>query len=937
MAVFALTGWLGSQTARAGDIAPLGNGIMGYQAAVDSSPGTPLFHAGAAFAINDGDLTTHVDNYSGGSDNGEGVSFVGIIWPSIRYEQIQTLTLTLATFVDGGWFGPNNSGPGPGGALTLADLTEPTVQVSTNGGTSWTTVLATSDYLTALTGATIGGGANPNPNPLTANFTLTPAISNISGIRLIGTNGGTADGNGFIGVFELDVEGTAQDTDGDGIPDAWMVHYFGHPTGTASDHSLATDDADGDGLNNLQEFQAGTDPLKPDTDGDGLNDVEEVNTYHTSPVLADTDGDGLNDGAEVNTYHTDPLNPDTDGDGLSDGAEVNTYHTDPLNPDTDGDGYSDGVEVALGSNPLDKNSIPGNLALVGQGILGTEDSLGTDTPVANAGLLANINDGNLTTHVDDWNGGGTDPLSFVGITWTNVVTNAVSRLELTMATFLDGGWFGFNNKGPGAGGQLNSKYLKAPAVQVSFDNGLTWSNVAYITDYLTAFDGHGIGGGTNPNPSSASAVFTLVTPIKGISGIRLLGSEGGTASDGFIGVYELGVYGFTDSDNDGIPDAWTVKYFGHPTGQASDKSRATDDPDGDGLTNLQEYQAGTNPLKADTDGDGLSDGAEVNTTHTNPLAPDSDGDGLSDGDELNKYRTNPLLADSDGDGFPDALEVKLGSDPNNASSIPSNLAFRDDASGILGTEDMPGGTDTPVFNAGSAANINDGDLTTRVDTYNGTGSDTLSFVGIVWTNAVTNTIQSMQLSLATFFDGGWFGTNNMGPGAGSVLNTNQYLAEPWVEVSHDGGLTWSNVTFTSDYLTALDGHPLPAVAFGLPTLATANFQLTPSLSGINGIRIIGSEGGTASSGFLGVFELAVLTTTSGQQATPPTMLNPRSVAGQFQFEFDSQGGTSYTVQFKNTLNDPDWQTLTFITGDGTRKLVADSVSNAQRFYRIKAQ
>jgi Tol biopolymer transport system component len=53
------------------------------------------------------------------------------------------------------------------------------------------------------------------------------------------------------------------DSDGDGIPDLWMMHYFGHPTGQAADLSLAQDDADGDGMSNLEEFLAGTDPTNP--------------------------------------------------------------------------------------------------------------------------------------------------------------------------------------------------------------------------------------------------------------------------------------------------------------------------------------------------------------------------------------------------------------------------------------------------------------------------------------------------------------------------------------------------------------------------------------------------------------------------------------------------------------------------------------------------
>ena len=51
-----------------------------------------------------------------------------------------------------------------------------------------------------------------------------------------------------------------------------------------------------------------------------------------------------------------------------------------------------------------------------------------------------------------------------------------------------------------------------------------------------------------------------------------------------------------DSDGDGIPDWWMNKYFGHPTGLASDNSRAQDDANGTGLTNLQKFLLGLNPI-----------------------------------------------------------------------------------------------------------------------------------------------------------------------------------------------------------------------------------------------------------------------------------------------------------------------------------------------------
>ncbi|MGE5842454.1 MAG: hypothetical protein ACM335_09265, partial [Deltaproteobacteria bacterium] len=65
------------------------------------------------------------------------------------------------------------------------------------------------------------------------------------------------------------------------------------------------------------------------------------------------------------------------------------------------------------------------------------------------------------------------------------------------------------------------------------------------------------------------------------------------------------------------------------------------DPDQDGLTNKEEKQLGTDPKKADSDGDGLNDGAEINRYKTDPLKADSDGDGLKDGEEVNTEKTDP--------------------------------------------------------------------------------------------------------------------------------------------------------------------------------------------------------------------------------------------------------------------------------------------------------
>lgn len=61
-----------------------------------------------------------------------------------------------------------------------------------------------------------------------------------------------------------------------------------------------------------------------------------------------------------------------------------------------------------------------------------------------------------------------------------------------------------------------------------------------------------------------------------------------------------------DSDVDGLPDWWELKYFTNTTVAVTNQ-----DADADDLDNIHEYLAGTNPRSSDTDGDGLPDGWEV--------------------------------------------------------------------------------------------------------------------------------------------------------------------------------------------------------------------------------------------------------------------------------------------------------------------------------------
>lgn len=124
-----------------------------------------------------------------------------------------------------------------------------------------------------------------------------------------------------------------------------------------------------------------------------------------------------------------------------------------------------------------------------------------------------------------------------------------------------------------------------------------------------------------------------------------------------------------DADSDGMADLWETKWFGSTTSQ-----NATDDYDEDGFTNLQEYQHGTDPTNADTDGDGVRDSDDFSPVGS----ADTDMDGLPDDWELHWFGNLAQTAsgDPDGDGVTNINEYRAGTDPTRATTNDSGSALK---------------------------------------------------------------------------------------------------------------------------------------------------------------------------------------------------------------------------------------------------------------------
>ena len=237
------------------NIAIVGGGLIGTHTMLGTTLGTPAWQAGFPEDVTDGNIYSRVDNWN--ASTFAPYSFVGAQWPTNANVNVGSLRVIFATFNNGGWFGPPNVGPGGNGLLTAAHLEMPTVQITRDGGTTWSAVPHMSDYLTVLIGHRNGGAPNPSATPTpVATFTLNEIATNVSGVRLIGREGGHTQG--FVGVFDLSVFPTAYvppDSDGDQLPDAWEIEKTGDLAQLGT-----TTDSDADGYGAFREYLLHLDP-----------------------------------------------------------------------------------------------------------------------------------------------------------------------------------------------------------------------------------------------------------------------------------------------------------------------------------------------------------------------------------------------------------------------------------------------------------------------------------------------------------------------------------------------------------------------------------------------------------------------------------------------------------------------------------------------------
>ena len=161
-------------------------------------------------------------------------------------------------------------------------------------------------------------------------------------------------------------------------------------------------------------------------------------------------------------------------------------------------------------------------------------------------------------------------------------------------------------------------------VQLPFYPGITDDRIEWAEFRLYRFDR----GADLFDPADDSVQLAATTeggtPSLDIDPIRKVAVTNANASIAGLGIFQLFMVP-KDTDGDRLPDDWEMAHVGNLSHAAATNT------DGDTLTAIQEYQYGTNPLAADTDGDGYNDPETgYDPCDARSANRDDDGDTLGD-------------------------------------------------------------------------------------------------------------------------------------------------------------------------------------------------------------------------------------------------------------------------------------------------------------------
>lgn len=313
----------------------------------------------------------------------------------------------------------------------------------------------------------------------------------------------------------------------------------------------------------------------------------------------------VNLGPSVRFYNAGNADRDTDNDGYSDASEIWVYRTSEADSNSrpirisgtvSYSGIETGLIRVLSTTVSDSWSIAQSVALPGPGVYSND--IGNNQSY----YFKGFRDVNSSYVRDEWEPWGVYSSS------STLITGDTSGLNITMQD-QPSLWGTIDYTGTETGDVWIVAVTSSNSWDTTYRCVIPWvqgdSSITGGSIYLTFPVSYSIVG--VPASNYWIRAFMDSDTNQAYSLLEVAGQYAANAILISNRVTGINITMAFDGDSDGMPDGWELA-SGLSPGNPAD---AAEDPDADGLSNLQEYLFDTGPHSRDTDQDGLPDGEEV--------------------------------------------------------------------------------------------------------------------------------------------------------------------------------------------------------------------------------------------------------------------------------------------------------------------------------------